>query len=100
MANPHEDAELELLDLAQLEEAPPQLVGYLVSDKALNVATVIRMLRQAWQEIGWTHLETIQAYHTLNHCRECGSCPNLESAVLGQSWGVFLAFTPGHMKHN
>ncbi|KAL6191210.1 hypothetical protein ACLB2K_037601 [Fragaria x ananassa] len=66
MANPHEDAELELLDLAQLEEAPPQLVRYLVSNKALNVATVIRMLRQAWQEIGWTHLEPIQAYHTFS----------------------------------
>ncbi|KAL6179331.1 hypothetical protein ACLB2K_050847 [Fragaria x ananassa] len=66
MANPHEDAELELLDLAQLEEAPPQLVGYLVSDKALNVSTVIRMLRQAWQKIGWTHLEPIQAYHTFS----------------------------------
>ncbi|KAL6189012.1 hypothetical protein ACLB2K_040402 [Fragaria x ananassa] len=63
MPNPNEDAELELLDLAQLEDAPSQLVGYLVSDKALNVATVIRMLCQAWQEIGWTYLEPIHAYH-------------------------------------
>nr|XP_011457366.1 PREDICTED: uncharacterized protein LOC105349413 [Fragaria vesca subsp. vesca] len=93
MANHQQEAGLELFDLAQMEEFPHQLIGCLVSDKSLNVATVIRMLRSAWQEIGWTHLEPIHDYHVYSitvESEEAGQTLKERSpwSVMGYSFGI------------
>lgn len=63
MAN-REDLTINLLDGDDDEKYPHQLVGFVISDKFLNLSAVIRILTQTWQEIGWVHLEPIHDNRT------------------------------------
>nr|AFP55574.1 non-ltr retroelement reverse transcriptase [Rosa rugosa] len=56
---------------------PLQILGKAISDRPLNSTAVIRILTQAWAEVGWIHLEPLQNYSNVYSI-------TLEDSIAGQ----------------
>ncbi|PRQ37386.1 putative transcription factor interactor and regulator CCHC(Zn) family [Rosa chinensis] len=56
-----------VIDLNQPDpqaQQPPTLLGFLIADKFLNTAAVIRILTRAWSDFGEVHIEAIRDNRT------------------------------------